>query len=828
MRNSTLTLICLALAGFGGTPNAMAEDLYENVVVTGSRIEQAEPGGVYVMDRHDIERSGARTLTDVVRDLVHASSGTVDERFTQGFAPASAGINLRGLGVNRTLVLLDGQRMPVFPFGQEGSESFVDINLIPLAAIERIEVLKDGASAIYGSDAVAGVVNIITRDAAGAHEATFEHSTTSKSDGETTRVSASTGYIGDSAEFTFAVDYMNRTPIWARDRKAGTANGPIDDRSNAGNPGTFITSVGPQPDANCPADRLRGPFCTYDFAQDVTLVPGTERLGFFASWDQDLTDSTGAYASLLWSQSESSRDLAGAPNAYPVAAANPNNPFGEDVLAIYRLLELGPRRDSFETEAYNFHAGVNGYIAEWHWDLRAGTSEVDTAIRGVNGYALASDVQAAIDAGTLNVFGDSPSFDPESVMFESRRTGISKLNSLSLSMRGTPFETSAGSAGMAFGMEYRREDFSDRLDPTSSSGAVVGVGGTSADGDRDVASAYAELGVPLTSAVTLQLAWRYDHYDDFGSSHSPKVGIEWRAGPDLSLHASYGTGFKAPALHELYAGDIFAFESVFDTTQCNAARAANDAAGVTTYCDSVREVMSTASGNPLLSAEESDHWVAGVEWNREKVYVGAQYWVLTNDNAVTSSPQFYVDNEAAHAANVTRDGNGDLASVTSPFANVAAQELWGVDFDAGMTFATDGAGTFEPSMTVSYLGEFRQQPSPGEPTEDLAGKDGNVEWRLRAGLDWSMHTMSAGLGVSHIDSYERRNPGVGVDSWTTVDLHVYWSPSALRGGRIGLAVEDLTDAHPPEDPFLSGWPFFNRALHHMNGRTYALSYHHAF
>jgi outer membrane receptor for ferrienterochelin and colicin len=158
----------LALA-VGAQSSAVAQEQaleLETFQVTGSNIKRADiegPSPVVMLDREEIERSGAATTAELLRKVIYNNAGVRDETFTQGFAPASASVDLRGLGVNRTLVLVNGRRVPVFPFAQDGSASFVDINLIPLAAVERVEILKDGASSIYGSDAIAGVVNFITR-----------------------------------------------------------------------------------------------------------------------------------------------------------------------------------------------------------------------------------------------------------------------------------------------------------------------------------------------------------------------------------------------------------------------------------------------------------------------------------------------------------------------------------------------------------------------------------------------------------------------------------------------------------------------------------------
>ncbi len=810
------------------SPAATSESLVEQVTVTGTRLADTAPAGVVTIDRDAIARSGSATLSAVFADLVFSSSGTVNEQFTQGFAPASAAVDLRGMGVSRTLVLVNGRRVPVFPFAENGSESFVDLNLIPLGSVERIEVLKDGASSIYGADAVAGVVNIITRRPGAGTELSARVSTTSESDGDETHLTVNSGVVLGEAELGFGLDYFQRDAIWARDRDlTASANGPIDARSQVGNPGTAITSLGPVPDAACPADSLSGPFCVYDFAPDVTLVPEVERWGVSGAWDQALTPSVGAFARASWVSTESERDLAAAPNAYPVGAANPNNPFGEDVLALYRLNDIGPRRDEFQTDAYNMVAGLTGTLGNWLWEAGAAYSNVDSTIDGVNGYATAADVQASIDAGILNPFGDSPTFDPDSVSYQTEREGESELTLVDFKLNGQPFSFAGRAVNAAFGAEFRREEFSENFDPLTASGAVIGVGGTSADGDRDVWALFSEFGVPVTETFDVTLAARYDDYSDFGGTFNPKLQASWRATEMITLRGSVATGFKAPALHELYSGDIFAFETVFDTTQCEAARAANDPAGIAAYCDTVQEVFSVASGNEDLDAEESDSISAGVDWTIVRdVSMSLDVWRIENDDAVVASPQFYIDNEAEFSGNVIRNGAGDIDTVLNPFVNVGNQQLWGIDLVGNARADLETAGVLGARLDVAYLGSFEQTPSPGQPAEELAGKDGYPEWRVQGELTWSRQDLAAVLTVNYIDGYDREGVDDSIDSWTTVNLQTRWEPPLLRGGAMSLGVDNAFDEEPPEDPFLEGWPFFNRALHDPRGRFYYFRYTH--
>ena len=822
---TTLTALA-ALPLFSLASDLYAEDRIDEIVVTGSRIARAdtfEVAPVTVFDRADIELSNATTLNEFMRDLSIVPAGAVDDTFTQGFAPASAGVNLRGLGVSRTLVLLDGRRMSIFPFAQEGSESFVDINLIPLGAIERIEVLQDGASALYGTDAVSGVVNIITR----AHEqglsVSGRYGQSSEGDAEEALASLNWGLQGEQGRAALTLDVLDRSRVDAKDRSlTASANGPIDDRSGAGNPGSVIRPVSapfPVADPDCPADdvvSIGGPatLCSFDYAPFVTLIPETQRIGALLSGEYDLSSSITGFARATFTHSLSERALAPSPisDLLFVDPANPNNIFpGEPVLVIYRFLELGPRVDEFESDALNTVAGLAGELGSWTWESALSASVIDTAVRGTNGYATQADLQAAVDAGTLNPFGASPAFDPQSVRVTTVREGEARLYSIDTRAHGDLIEMTHGMLQAAVGLEFRTEEFSDRFDPLTESGAVIGVGGTSGRGDRDVIASYGELMIPLQAALELQLAARVDHYDDFGSTFNPKLGLAWRPTDNLLLRTNVGTGFKAPALHELYSGDIVSFSSVFDPGT-----------------GSVAEVLTTASGNAALEAEETTNYGMGLVWDVTSDWqLGADYWRIENENAVTSSAQYYVDNEALFAANIVRDGAGTITEVLAPFRNLAAQRLQGIDLQTSVSFDLASAGNLRLSGVASYLDEFERQPADGQPFEDLAGHDGFVEWRLKSSAAWSLDDFRVSVTVHYIDEYDRPSANDAIASWTRFDGRLSWSPKFLRGGMLTGGVDNVFDRAPPADPFFEAWPFVNRALHDNRGRFGFLEYRQA-
>lgn len=820
------------LVGVGGTSfllgnvalaaSSEAEDI-EEVVVTGTHIsgnytEGASP--VVVLDRKHIERSGAATLNELFRDSAVNTAGIVDEQFTQGFAPASAGINLRGLGMTRTLVLVDGRRLPMFPFGQDGSVSFVDINLIPLGTVERVEILKDGASAIYGADAVAGVVNIILRKEFDGVRWSAQYGSSSESDGQETRLGLTAGKSGERYSATFSLDHFSRDAVMAKDRSLSrSANGPIDDRSIAGNPGTIIGPTGPQPDARCPADRLQGPFCSFDFATYNTLIPGADRTGASLVFEYDISNNVKGYARGIFSHSDSERSLAPAASFFGIDGDNPNNPIpGADIGLIYRLLELGPRVDGFKTNSYNFFTGLSVDVGSWDLEFGTGVGDIDTVIKGLNGYATQSDVQSAIDSGSLNPFGDNPDFNPQSVMFQTKREGESKNYFVDFKASGEILEMRHGPLSVALGAEWRKEEFLDEFDSVTSSGAVIGTGGVSAEGDRNVRSAFVEFAVPLLNNLDVQLAGRYDRYNDFGGTFNPKLGVHWQATTNLAINGSMGSGFKAPAMHELYSGEIQAFDSVFDTPSCEAAQAANDPAQIDQYCNGVSEVTTFTRGNTELDPEDSKSLNLGFEWDVTSAWnMGIDFWQIKTENAVVSSAQFIVDNTDLFSENISRNDSGDIASVDIPFLNVGEQKIWGADLDTRYQWAWGEAGDLTLSLNASYLGSFKQQRAPGESPEQIAGFE-NPEWRAQSSLSWNRADVEASLTVNYVDGYERRETGDQISSWTTVNAQGSWKPQFVEDLTLSLGIDNLFDQQPPEDPFLEGWPFYNRALHNPRGR----------
>lgn len=830
-RLASLSIFCLAISAMLyilPVAEAAEERLeLQKYEVTGSRISRVDTEGIAplaVFDREDLERSGATTLNEFIRDMVFSSAGTIDESITQGFAPGTSGIDLRGLGTHRTLVLLDGRRLPLFPFPQEidgydGSRSLVNINSIPLAAIERIEVLKDGASAIYGADAVAGVVNLITRKDMDGVEASMQYGMTSEGDGEEGKLSAVAGKHWEKTSATIVFDYLNREAIMAKDRDiTSSADGPSNNLSIYNRPGNYFVPY-PITFASdlelCPNSDPST--CFYDFAPWMTLIPETERLGILTNLERELGNGLRLFAHAMYSYSYSESQLAPANNnpaqLFFISADDADNPIDEDIGVAYRLEELGPRQDEFKTHAYNLLAGLGGYAGIWDWEAAIGYGQVDTEIRGVNGYAAFDDLQAAVDDDILNLFGDSPDFDAQDYLYTVKRDGQSKHYYADAKATGEIYELTAGPVQMALGAELRREEYYDKSDELTRSGAILATGGAYGEGDRDVQSAYAELSIPATQALELQLAGRYDHYSDFGGTFNPKIGLRWQPRSDFILRAGAGTGFKAPSLNELYSETV-GFNYFFDN-------------------GGLVQAYEISVGNPELDPERSQSLNLGFVWDITGHWdLGLDYWYLKNKDAVIRiAADEILANEDQYSDYIEREA-GVLIAVESPYMNVAAQKLWGIDLNSHIDWKIEQAGKFRFGVVASYLGNYKEETFEGEGFEDLAGRDGRPRVRSQASLQWNKAAYAGSLTVNYISGYDRpdaRDPKYDtIDSWTTVDAQFNWSPQSLSGGTITLGVNNLFNNEPPEDPYMEAWPFINRVLHSPRGRFMYLGYKHQF
>ncbi len=325
--------------GGAGTEAEAAASSSQEMVVTGSRLKQASSfssaSPVQVMDRKELEQTGATNVADVVTYLTVAQGSGFQGAGSQSFGTVS--INLRGLGEGATLVLLNGRRMPLSGAYNPKGQQFTDLSTIPLVAIERIEILRGGASAIYGSDAVAGVINIITRKNFDGARLELDGETTSRFDQRDGTVSAALGAASQRGRVFLAGSYFNRSELIANQRD-WTKDGYI---SSEGYPGTFILGTKTIPDAACNSvpgsavvpNGASGPICSFGYRNFESLSPKAARANMFGSGEYDITKHTTAFGEILVSSLRggyiSSPSFPIPPPFLTVPANHVDNPFGQ-------------------------------------------------------------------------------------------------------------------------------------------------------------------------------------------------------------------------------------------------------------------------------------------------------------------------------------------------------------------------------------------------------------------------------------------------------------------------------------------------------------------
>lgn len=413
-RTRISTGVLLALGGALIAPVASQAQDSQRIEITGSRIKRTDAetaSPVQRFTREEIERSGAATINDLLQRIASAGAG-IDDRVTNGFAPGGGGLNLRNLGFNSTLVLINGRRVATYPFGQQlsnGTQGFNDLQNIPIAAVDKIEVLKDGASAVYGADAVGGVVNVIMRSDYTGLEIGALAGRSQFKDGDTIgfNLTAGRGSLDkDKYNFLIGVNVAQRDEIKSRDRSwAGTEDlrnrGGADRRSSYGYPGTITDTVtgaklfdvggtcGPSTQRG--GSSIRAGFCRYDRPTLGSLLPESDKIGVFTKFQYAITPQITGFAELLFTRNQfksfgwpaGTTDDIGIGTA-TIPAGAPNNPFPNEAEIRYRFADVGNRGDDGKTDTTRLVAGFKGTSLGWDWEGAANINRVNIDTKAIN------------------------------------------------------------------------------------------------------------------------------------------------------------------------------------------------------------------------------------------------------------------------------------------------------------------------------------------------------------------------------------------------------------------------------------------------------------
>ena len=815
--------------------------------VTGTHIKRVDIEGyspVLSISKNDIKQSGASTLSDFLRNHPLENGVSFNENIAQwnSTSPGGSPISLRGFGVDATLVLINGRRFAPYAFAHGGSESFVDLNSIPLGAIERIEILKDGASAIYGSDAITGVVNIILQKDYKGSEATLSLGQSDSGDAEEISLSAITGREIKNGNYTFTFDYFSRGDVGRIDRPFSASadhsdqpNG-TDYRSQSSFPPYVISAID--------FSDLQGTGTgdeKYDFNKDATLIPESERIGatFRANWD--LNANMNFFSEVMVNRTTTKSQFAPV-NFYhfdysdlsatfgvssgvniidPIPITHPDNTFGEPVYVFWRMTELGLRHSETVTDAHRLVLGLEGSTNAWDWDTALFFTQSESEFTEDNNANL-TQFANAINNGTLNPFGSAPNSPAvlNSIRATQTRKGTSDLYGVNAKGTTDLTELSAGPVTAAFGAGARHESLKDQFDDLTSQGLLIGKGGTSTDDSRDISSAFAEFNIPLLEDLEMQLAGRLEDYSDFGSTANPKVALRYQPSSSVLLRTSWGKGFRAPTLIQLN-GSLTGLALVADTTRCN--NAPGPWCAATAY-------NATLSGNPDLDPTKSEAiYLGGVFEPINNVALAIDYWKYKREDVVRQSFQFTIDHEAQLPGRIIRGAPefpgdiGPIILINDTFSNIAEEEISGIDVDFKVMNKTPENGNFLIHAFFTRIFTFDSTPFPGEPVEDKKNAYHYPSFRHIVNFGWGFQDYGFILTRNYVSDYEGVG-GIGhVDSQTTYDIQFNYS--GLKSASVTLGIENLTDEEPP---FANEEEGFDPAIHNPMGRYYYARYNHKF
>lgn len=779
----------------------------EEIVVTGSRIARGSdfesPSPVITVDRSAIEKSGYNNLQQLMEKLPANGNGAFSTRGNNqdSTANGAASISLRGLGADATLVLVNGRRVAISSFAENVTTNFVDINSIPVAAIERVEVLKDGSSAVYGSDAVAGVVNVILRKNFQGFEVSGGYGAADGYDEVTG--SAVWGFGDEDSNVTMILDYWKNTSLFNSERgRLGSADqssrGGPDLRSSRGFPGAFAltrpptTPGGPAnvqilPDPSCPASRRTPNVCVFDYGPFNVLIPEAERTGFMLMAHQGFGPGLEVFGEFAAQHNNSFAQGAPTPlddgAGLTVPLNHPNNPFTDPTITSidifrYRTVDAGARQWDIETNNLRGVVGLRGSFNDWNWEVAAQKARSKSEQTGdrTMGWVRTDFLQNEINAGRYNPFGATQ--NPQSVIAAITtnlvRRGESSLTMYDAQLTGSLFSLPAGEVRMAAGAEYREENVSDIPDDQFQRGLIFGTEAVSAAAARDSWAAFVEFAVPVVKGLELSLAARYDDYSDFGDTTNPKVAVRWAPIDSLALRASWGTGFRAPSLAQVGLGPSQESQFFVDVPGCNA--------GVPGACTPLDYTI-VFSGNPNLQPEESETLNLGVAWKpADSIELSVDYWDIKQEKKIDEVPFGFlirnfctVQNTTVCVRSAPTGGRaiGSLQQVNASFINIGEQNAKGIDL--GGYFGLDlGGGQLTLGLNYSRLLKFERvelnAAATGFVTRSLEGEYEYPQDRAMASADWGTDAWGAYVQVNYVGPFQDR-PDFDLDGVLDFDQH---------------------------------------------------------
>ncbi|ROS01477.1 outer membrane receptor protein involved in Fe transport [Sinobacterium caligoides] len=818
--------------------------------VTGSRIRRSDFEGynpVDILDRSELNLIGTPTVSAQLRSLPAVTGKPSSSAVTNG-GDASANVTLRGLPANNTLVLVNGRR--VANNGLDGDS--VNLNTIPNAAIERIEVLKDGASAIYGADAIAGVVNIVLREQFDGLEISTYGGQTGQNDLQTLNTELLWGKNFDRGSIVFSASLFDQQGIMSSDRdyaanSDGRSWGGSDQRSAATpaariklSDGRVVTANNVGNANNLAGYRLAETEDLYNYSEQTSAYRPRQQQSLYSHMQLDLSDQLTAFIELGYDSTESENQLAPTPiftkfetQRTVVAADNPYNIFGEELDDVRRrMTELGPRQQYDREISKRFSTGLRGQNGSWLWDAGYSWSRSDAEQQFHNlvdgerlRRGLGSAAQCTGDCIPVNLLGPAGSLsraESDYLRTTARSEGSSKIDSLTVNLSGPWFKLPAGTVDVAAGAELRNEAIDKTADPLSSRGGVIGGNNfVGAKGQRTIQEFYVEANLPILrhqlglQSLELQTAARHSYYSDFGATTTPKLGLKARINPSWLLRSTYSKGFRAPSLKQMHQIDSQDYVSFTDP--CAEAANVGRLPGCQQQADGSRkQFLALFGGNPQLKPETSTSYTFGVVYTPTYLS-GLQaavdlYHIKQRDVVDANAMYIAYSNAETGAFNelVQRDENGDIKQIIARYNNAGSRDVSGLDISTRYRWPETSLGNFAINLDASHIHRFERQLFANSQSRNIAGSfvddatnglGALPKWKGRIGASWQHLAWQANYTLNYVGHMTELHPDGEtereIEAWTTHNLQLSYTLPVLAGLKLLAGVDNLFDEKPP-------------------------------
>ncbi|MFT4198517.1 MAG: TonB-dependent receptor [Pseudoxanthomonas sp.] len=890
----------------------------ETIQVTGSRIPRAQiegPAPITVITAEDIKANGFTTVPDVLRAITQNGGETQSQQSASAadFSPGAQQVDLRGLGPNHTLVLVNGRRIADFPLPFNGRSNFTDISGIPLGMIERIEVLTGSASAVYGSDAISGVINFILKKHADGTTVDYRFGTTTRGGADSFDLTLSSGFDRGNFSAVYGLEYISQNPLWAYQRSIQDSTDDAPTASSRIARRTFLrtdwwdTYLDPGADTCASLSSLNGNsthyasrprygdwddalddygpgyYCGSDTAIGYgTIISQRKGVNAYGSFNYDFGDGLRWFADvqlgyhkvdlfsdvLTWYYQQADGNEEG----YFYNQATDQVEYWQRQFTPEEMGGLSRGMIRSRQKTFSFTTGFAGRYGEnWDWEASLAHSQYSLTVSWpqivaakANALFLGEQVgydddwdYPIFDADPTRLYTPLTVAEYDSITARSVYHPESRNDTLAYTLTSASlFPLAGGDAGFSATAEFGNQSYDLNPDPLALEYYYLSWKDSNGHGSRNRWALASELRMPVLDSLNLSLAGRFDQYR-YAGTHVQRptwsAGIEWRPVQSLLLRGSYGTAFRAPDLHYLFAGLGNDETSAVDYYRCDTEEP-DEAYDDCSYGD--EDIIRSRSGSTSLKPETSTSWTAGAVFSPSPSFDMSLDWfdidlrnqvedlrvdvVLRNERDCRLGILSITSATCVDAlSRVTRLADGTLYSVYVNPINIARERTSGIDFAAHYRLDT-GIGQFTLSVEHTWVHKHLIQVYAGDETVDAFAVNSGYDiprTKTSISLGWSNAGWSAtvyGQRLGKLPSYasyeEEYEWDSGVSPWIPATWRYNLSVSKQFGdhAKLALSVVNLFDKMPPEDSTYTAYPYYDISWFDSVGRSVYLDFTYKF